>query len=216
MTKGLITSQDMGLYRKVRTMGNASEDRYVQLKVAVQDMLIELDITPEDIQRRVSPVMDVSDKGPVAKLSVKVCQKLIDAGVLKGTQVPDVPKDDLSIDDITKEAPGLRSEAFYRRRVRSFVREKYHNFLIDIKAETVGIACELTGIEDPKSAIEGIVEDALVHWARVEAIEYALKGSDDSECIMESYPTKEYLAPPTPPTSEIIKESKDKPEGMKI
>lgn len=52
-----------------------------QLKVAVLDMLIELNISTNDLHTRVSADMVVLDEDSVAKLSEKVCQKLIDAGV---------------------------------------------------------------------------------------------------------------------------------------
>ena len=65
------------------------EDRYEQLKVAVQDLLIEVGISPSDL-RSVAARADYADDHIGAKVTVKTAQKLLDAGILL------VSKDDLN------------------------------------------------------------------------------------------------------------------------
>ena len=178
MKKGLITAQDMGLYRKERTMGDAhvegGTDRYKQLKVAVQDMLIELRIFPEDLHRRVSPVMNVSDKEPVAELTVKVCQKLIDAGVW--------------------------SKIFH------FIHSKPSNMLHHAAAPDGTIEIE---------TLRGTITAKKGDWiAKNSHGEICLNPHSTAILVASKHLDGSPPVPPMPPTSEIIKDSKDKPEGQ--
>lgn len=60
-------------------------DRYVQLLVAVQDLLIEIEIDPKDL-RAIAAGADYPKGHVSAKITVKTAQKLIDAGVLEGVK----------------------------------------------------------------------------------------------------------------------------------
>ena len=65
-----------------------ADDRYEQLKVAVQDMLIELDITPDRIEERATKIeQEPFSEDSASKMSYKTCQKLIDAGVLENVRI---------------------------------------------------------------------------------------------------------------------------------
>ena len=54
---------------------------YIQLKVAVQDLLREVGITPSDL-RSIAARADYADDHIGAKVTVRVAQKLLDAGIL--------------------------------------------------------------------------------------------------------------------------------------
>ena len=57
------------------------EDKYKQLKVAVQDLCIEVGITPSDL-RSIAAHADYADDHIGAKVTVKTAQKLLDAGLV--------------------------------------------------------------------------------------------------------------------------------------
>ena len=54
-----------------------------------------------------------------------------------------------------------------RARVKRLARAEYRDQPVLLRAELVGIACEVTGIADPHQAVEEIILDALNRWARV-------------------------------------------------
>ena len=56
--------------------------KYEQLKVAVQGLLTDIDISPSDI-RSVAAGADHTDDHIRAKVTVKVAQQLIDSGALE-------------------------------------------------------------------------------------------------------------------------------------
>ena len=74
-----------GSYNAERMSATAklnTDDRYEQIKVAVQDLLIDLRYAPEDIRGFANGSMGQSHQ-PLAK----TCQKLIDAGVLENVRI---------------------------------------------------------------------------------------------------------------------------------
>ena len=54
-------------------------NRYEQLKVAIQDLLIDIDINPADLEH-----ISKGEQGRPYYPSRKTAQKLIDAGVIEG------------------------------------------------------------------------------------------------------------------------------------
>ena len=42
---------------------------------------------------------------------------------------------------------------------------------IQLPGEVIGIACQITGVEDPAGALSEIVQDALTRWARVQVLD---------------------------------------------
>jgi uncharacterized OB-fold protein len=56
--------------------------RYEQLKVAIQDLFIEIGITANDL-KSIAARADYDDDHIGAKVTVKVAQKLLDAGILE-------------------------------------------------------------------------------------------------------------------------------------
>lgn len=67
------------------------------------------------------------------------------------------------------------SEAMLRHRVKKQAGDDWVNpQVLELSAETVGVACALTGINDPVGALEELVQDALHRWARLQAVEYDL------------------------------------------
>ena len=53
---------------------------------------------------------------------------------------------------------------------------------LQLKPETIGVACEITGIEDPAVAISSLIDEALVSWARLKYADWvALIAQQESE-----------------------------------
>src|SRR3972149_5712706 len=69
-----------------------------------------------------------------------------------------------------KTPPPPSSEEWYRNKVRKRARE-YEDQEVLLEGETIGIACAITEISDPRKAIRELVESGLGRWARLEAID---------------------------------------------
>lgn len=89
--------------------------------------------------------------------------------------------------DVEKSAPKYRSEGYYRERMLKHVREKYADIAGTVDSEILGIACELTGIDDPATALRELVLDSLNQWARIQAIELFLTEQRPTAQFHEEY-----------------------------
>ena len=76
----LITNVPFGDDSEPDLLRGDMASRYTALKVAVQDLLIDIDIPPADLQHIAKGEQSQSGSYP----SKKTAQKLIDAGVLEG------------------------------------------------------------------------------------------------------------------------------------
>jgi len=65
----------------------------------------------------------------------------------------------------------VETEEYLRAAIRAKARESYQDNSVELGAEVIGIACEVTGIKDPSAAIKELVEQALGRWARIRVIE---------------------------------------------
>lgn len=64
------------------------------------------------------------------------------------------------------------TEASIRAGLRA-VAKGYEEQDLTISGEIIGLACEITGVRDPKQAITEVVEDALRRWSRLQVLNSA-------------------------------------------
>ncbi len=84
-------------------------------------------------------------------------------------------------DDLDKTARPEVTEASLRRAMRVQVRGQHRNQKVSLKGESIGLACQLTGISDPVDAIDALVEDALIRWARLKMLDSVVEQGEVSE-----------------------------------
>ena len=89
--------------------------------------------------------------------------------------------------NVGKSAPKYKSEGYFRERMLAHVTEKYAEITAEADGVILGIACELTGIEDPSTALRELVLDSLNKWARIQAIELFLTEQKPISDFREEY-----------------------------
>lgn len=74
-------------------------------------------------------------------------------------------------EDLEKKAEPFVTEEYLRTQVRLESRGRFREGEVRLPGEVLGIACYVTGTDDPAIAIQELVEAALGRWARQQIIE---------------------------------------------
>lgn len=74
-----------------------------------------------------------------------------------------------------------RTEPALRSSLRRIARDRFQEQTLTLSPETIGLACLVTGINDPAAALEGLVEEALIKWARLKMLSYINESLDETE-----------------------------------
>ena len=95
-------------------------------------------------------------------------------GVLPGPEPGDVAYRDHppfhETDMEPTKSAGISEESL-RRGVRNAAKTEFQETELLLSAELIGIACQVTRIEDPAAALQELVDDALHRWARLQMLE---------------------------------------------
>jgi hypothetical protein len=81
-------------------------------------------------------------------------------------------------ENLEKCAPTIPTEEYLRSLLREEARTRFHDQDLHLSGEVIGIACQITGIDDPANAISELVDAAINRWARLQVIERMIPDSE--------------------------------------
>ncbi len=74
--------------------------------------------------------------------------------------------------EVLTKSGGISEESL-RHQIRQTAKERFRDTEVVLPAELVGIAVQVTQIDDPVAAVQELVNDALHRWARIWMLEHA-------------------------------------------